>query len=741
MTISGHEEEFRQLFAEEAESRLARLGEQLLQLEESGSDRELIASIFREAHTLKGAAAVVGIDDVSRVAHALEDLLEGVRNGQRLPTPELVDVALNAVDGLTNMIPRLLAGEDCTADATALEDRLHAWSERGVTLEESDGETESSAEHEISAGDESSNLPSSTTGSPMAVAELERVGAGTTTAVEATRPGSDIGGEPPAGPADPTESTSRRGPRSEGERVMVPVGRLDELVRLVGESAAAHLRIGRMLGERLAVDPATVSEFRDLSRVLNDLQERTMRARMVPVATITDQLHRAVRDLSRSLGKDVRWEVRGDDTELDRGVLQQLADPLLHLVRNAVDHGIETPQERVAAGKDERATVRLHAMQLGSEVIITVTDDGRGIDVARVREEATQRGADVSGLSDEEALFLVFRSGLSTARFISEVSGRGVGLDVVRTSIDAVRGRIEIRSTPGAGSEFRIVVPITLAVLPCLLLSVGARRYAVPMHSVTVSQAFDAAGTTHAEGRPIVWVGGEPVPVSTLAQTLGIEGETRDDGPVVVVAGVTRRHAFRVDALVGQRDVVVKGLGRLLPRLDVLAGASVEPDGSILLVLDAPGLIDRARLARVPADRVVAMLEDDMTTTQRGGSILVVDDALTVRELQRSILERAGFEVRLASDGIEALALLADAPADLVLTDVEMPRMDGFQLTEAIRALPSLANVPIIVLTSRASEEDRQRGLEAGADGYIIKSAFDEAGLLAAVDRLLGRRG
>ena len=570
--------------------------------------------------------------------------------------------------------------------------------------------------------------------------ELEGTADGVALAVEVPEFASGADREDPECQARSGESASRRRPPDDGERIMVPVGRLDELVRLVGESAAAHLRIGRMLGERLAVDPATISEFRDLSRVLNDLQERTMHARMVPVATITDQLHRAARDLSRSLGKQVRWDVRGEDTELDRGVLQQLADPLLHLVRNAVDHGVETPEERVAAGKEPHATVGLHAMQLGSEVIITVTDDGRGIDVERVREEATQGGVDVSSLTDAAALNLVFRSGLSTARFISEISGRGVGLDVVRTSIDAVRGRIEVRSTSGVGSEFRIVVPITLAVLPCLLLAVADRRYALPMHSIAVSKAFDPAATAHAEGRPIVWVGGEPVPVSALADTLGINAATRANGPVVVVAGGTRRHAFRVDALVGQRDVVVKGLGRLLPRLEVLAGASVEPDGSILLVLDALGVIERARLARVPAERLVTMLEEDRIPNARRGSIVVVDDALTVRELQRSILERAGFEVRVACDGFEALALLDEATADLVLTDVEMPRMDGFELTEAIRARPNLTNVPIIVLTSRASEEDRQRGLEAGADGYIIKSAFDEGGLLAAVDRLLGSR-
>jgi two-component system chemotaxis sensor kinase CheA len=692
--ITGHEEEFRKLFAEEAASRLARLGEQLLQLERSGSDPELIASIFREAHTLKGAAAVVGIEEASRVAHALEDLLEGVRSGDQAPTSELVDVALAAVDGLTALIPRLLAGDDCSEQAAALEEGVRRWSE-AVELPEP--------------------------------AELPQPAEST---------------EAPPEPAVPAEEDleRRRAQRTESETINVPVARLDELVRLVGESAAAHLRIGRVLTERLGVDAGTVPEFRELSRVLNDLQERTMRARMVPVSTITDQLHRGVRDLARSLGKSVRWEVRGEDTELDRGVLQHLADPLMHLVRNAIDHGIETPAERVAAGKSEQATLRLHAMQLGSEVVIAVIDDGRGIDVARVRERAMQRGSDVTGLSDEDALLLIFRSGLSTADAVSEVSGRGVGLDVVRTSIDAVRGRVEVRSDPGAGSEFRIIVPITLAVLPCLLLSAGGRRYAIPMHSVTVSQAHDPERGAHAEGRPLVWVGDSTVPVSSLQETLGVAGECSTDGPVVVVAGVTRRHAFQVDALLGQRDVVVKGLGRLLARLDVLAGASVEPDGSILLVLDAPGLIDRARLALARAEGVMAVLEEESTRHTVRRSVLVVDDALTVRELQRSILERAGFDVRVASDGVEALALLAEAPVDLVLTDLEMPRMDGFGLTEAIRAHPTLANLPVLMLTSRSSDVDRQRGLEVGADGYIIKSSFDEASLLSAVNGLLGRR-
>ena len=690
---SGRDDEFLALFAQEAEQRLGELASQLLDLERVGNDAELVASIFREAHTLKGAAAVVGLETFSGVAHVMEDLLEQLRSGDRMATPALVDGLLAAVDGLAAMLPRAIRGEDDQATADAITHALRV-------LAEGDSAVAPEATEVTADGERS----------------VERVDA---TPEVAPHAGAPIG--PAARPSD-------------SEAVRVPLSRLDDLIRLVGESAAAHLRVGRMIGQRLEVDPSTIDEVRDLSRLLNELQERAMRARMVPVATITDVLHRAVRDVARVTGKDVRWEVRGEDTELDRGVLQQLSDPLLHLVRNAVDHGIEPAEVRSEAGKPQQATVRFHAMQLGSEVILTVTDDGGGIDIQRVRDEAVRAGDDTSTLSDEDLAYLVFRSGISTADFVTDISGRGVGLDVVRANVEGVRGRVEIHTESGVGTEFRIVVPITLAVLPCLLVEAGGQRHALPMHSIVLAQP--SGEESRAEGHPVVWFGSQAVPLANLAATLGLVPDEK--GPSILVAGVTRQYAFRVGALLGQRDVVVKGLSRLLPRLDVIAGASVEPDGSIVLVLDVAGLIDRARQSRKRLEGLAVDKPAEPSTLTRA-RVLVVDDALTVRELQRSILERGGYEVLSASDGAEAMAILAESPVDLVLTDVEMPRMDGFALTEAIRADPARGNVPVLILTSRSSEVDRQRGMEAGADGYIVKSAFNEAALLSAVERLLGR--
>lgn len=690
MTMSMNQ--VRVVFAQEAGVRLTQLGQLLLQLEEEGSDETLIGSIFREVHTLKGSAAVAGLQEVSACAHQLEELVDELRTGRAAITPELIDTLLRGSDRLT----QLITGKGGAQEVSTVPDHH----ERAPNLSSAP-----TLDHQAQDGNRAvDGDPAPSDDSPERAVAL-----------------------PSSGPAAaPTN----------GGVILVPVERLEELTRLVGESASAHLRVGQMLRDRFRVDPASVSEFNELSRSLNDLQDRVTRTQMVPVATVTDQLHRAVRDLARAQGKDIRWETRGIDTEMDRGVLRQLSDSLLHLVRNAVDHGIEPPAERTAAGKPAHAVIRLHAMQLGSEVIISVTDDGRGIDTARVSQRAARQGIDTEGMSEEELLRLTLHPGLSTTTFVTDVSGRGVGLDVVRTNVEAALGRVEIRTERGAGTEFRILVPITSAVLRCLLIEAGGQRFALPFHRVVLSQADVPASHLHSEGRPVVLVEDQPVPLSGLADTLGVASGEQVTGPVVVLADTSRRHAFQVDQLVGQRDVVLKGLSLLLPPTPAVAGASVEPDGSVLVVLDPPGLIQRARQS-IRVSSVPAQVHHPDVPCWR---VLVVDDALTVRELQRSILERAGFQVRVASDGRQAMSMLAQEPSDLVLTDVEMPEMDGFALTEAIRAHSTLANIPVLILSSRSSEADRQRGLEAGADGYIIKSGFDEASLLAAVNRLLGVR-
>ena len=733
------ENDFQRLFAMEAEGRLDTLVDELLELEKGGATPEVVASLFREAHTIKGGAAVVGMPHVARVAHALEDLLEEVRRDRRGVDTALIDAVLAGVDAIRTLIPLAVAGQEHEKVAFDAEQRLRIAVGGPPVVDD-----KAAAGPDVTA-------PAAAPGATPSV----RASA----APDVTVPAPSAAAPPPVAPAAPPPAPAREHHAGDGsveahgaadgaaghaeparatatEMLQIPVHRIDELVRLIGEASAATLRLGSALLERLERDPSGLTEYRDLVRSLNELQELALHARMIPVMSLAPRLRRAVRDLARETGKEVRFETRGEDAEIDRGVLERLADPLLHLVRNAVDHGVESADERRQKGKPAEGTIRLHAMQLGSEVVIAVSDDGRGIDVARVRETAGRTDRSAIEMDDEAALYLIFRSGLTTATKVTGVSGRGVGLDAVRASLNAVRGRIEVRSDPGMGTEFRIAVPITMATLRCLVIKAGGQAFAIPLHSVRAVLPSQPSATVG--GRPMTMLDGRPVPISSLSAVLGTGNGAV--GPAVVLAGLTRSHAFTVDDLVDQRDVVVKGLGELVPRLPAVAGAGVQPDGSILLVLEAAGLIERARRMD-NGDRSQEAAGGgghEEPVPHRAASILVVDDALTVRELQRSIFENAGYRVRVAVNGEEALADISHERPDLVLTDVQMPRMDGFELTEAIRKQPSLASLPVIILTSRGSDEDRRRGLECGADGYIVKSGFDQSALLSAVERLLG---
>jgi two-component system chemotaxis sensor kinase CheA len=662
-------------------------------LEVAPDDQNAIDGILREAHTMKGAAGMVGMMRVSRLAHRLEDLLVELRSGSRRSTPELTDSMLLVVDGIGRLVNSPRSAEQDARDELAME-RL---------------------------------LPNPVVAMPNVLA-----------APVPPAPPEPAPVPPPATAAVPTPPAVKPKVSLEHKKVEtatldVPVARIDELNRLVGEVSAAQLRVGHVFGTELKVDPAQVTEYRELTKVINQLQEVTERTRMVPIGTLGAILHRTARDTARSLGKNVRWELIGEDIEVDRGVLEQLVSPLLHLVRNSIGHGIETPEERLAAGKPEEAVVRLHATQVGSKVVIAVSDDGAGINVAAVRAAAVKRGLEVDGLTEDESLHLIFHTGVSTAKTLTETSGRGVGLDIVRSAVQAVHGEVQIVNHPGAGAEFRIVVPITLTVVPCLIVSIGGQSFALPLHRII--RMLEAQNVQVVSGKSLAVIDGQAVPVSDLATLLGLP--TAGIGPWVLLGTETTPHAFQVETVLQKRDVVVRGLTGRLRDLRAVSGASIEPNGSILLVLDVSTLIERSESAVAVGSNGTAKAAGPPPQL----SVVVVDDTMMVRELQRSILERGGYAVRTAADGAQALAMLIEQPADLVVTDIEMPNLDGLQLITNMRAHARLANVPVLIVSSHGSEEDRQRGLDAGADGYIVKTSFDEAGLLSAVSRLLGRTG
>jgi two-component system, chemotaxis family, sensor kinase CheA len=769
------EDEFRPLFVEEAKGHLERIASGLLALESAPDDQAAIDGIFREAHTMKGAAGMVGMMRVSRLAHRLEDLLVELRAGTRRSSPELTDAMLLVLDGMGRLIASPSSGDQDASDEAALE-RLLPSSPPPHPTAASAGvpapQAREQASPQVGRLDPppaaapaavaaippappsvqpaaSLNAAAVIPSTPLAVAPLPPWPPAASpaappsppprppapTALEAALPLPTVAAERPGStspqvgrPAATAPHLDRKQPDS--ATLEVPVARIDELNRLVGEASAAQLRVGHVFGSELHLDPDAVTEYRELTKVINQLQEVTERTRMVPIGTLEPILHRTVRDVARAAGKDVRWEVSGEDVEVDRGVLEELVSPLLHLVRNSVGHGVEMPEVRLAAGKTKQAVVGLHAAQVGSKVVISISDDGAGINVAAVRASAAKAGLDVSALSEEESLNLIFRSGISTAKVLTEDSGRGVGLDVVATAVAAIHGLVEVINHPGLGAEFRIVVPITLTVVPCLIVSISGQSFALPLQGIV--RMLEAQHVQIVSGRQLAVVDGRAIPVSDLATLLGLP--SAEGGPWVLLGTADSSHAFQVETVLQKRDVVVRGLTGRLRDLKSVSGASIEPNGTILLVLDVPNLLARAASVSITSEAT-----DKPALPAPQLSVMVVDDALMVRELQRSILERGGYAVRTASDGAEALAMLAEQPADLVVTDVEMPNLDGLRLIQGIRRHPRLANVPVLIVSSHGSDEDHQRGLDAGADAYIVKTSFDEVGLLSAVSRLLGR--
>jgi two-component system, chemotaxis family, sensor kinase CheA len=747
------EDEFRPLFVEEAKGHLERIASGLLALESAPDDQAAIDGIFREAHTMKGAAGMVGMMRVSRLAHRLEDLLVELRAGTRRSSPELTDAMLLVLDGMGRLIASPSSGDQDASDEAALE-RLLPTSPTPVPVTGDKSAVSTQATQAPAA------MPSGEAVTPPAPPAVSVVVAAAIPApppAEAATPLRLSSVQPPANlnagvvipSASPAAALSLPPPRPapaapvpvseaahldrklpDAATLEVPVARIDELNRLVGEASAAQLRVGHVFGSELHLDPDAVTEYRELTKVINQLQEVTERTRMVPVGTLEPILHRTVRDIARAAGKDVRWEVSGEDVEVDRGVLEELVSPLLHLVRNSVGHGVEMPDARLAAGKTRQAVVGLHAAQVGSKVVISISDDGAGINVAAVRASAAKAGVDVSGLTEEESMHLIFRSGISTAKVLTEDSGRGVGLDVVATAVAAIHGTVQVVNHPGVGAEFRIVVPITLTVVPCLIVSISGQSFALPLQGIV--RMLEAQHVQIVGGRQLAVVDGRAIPVSDLAALLGLPSAER--GPWVLLGTEDSSHAFQVETVVQKRDVVVRGLTGRLRDLKSVSGASIEPNGTILLVLDVPNLLTRAASVSIASEAT-----DKPAAPPPQLSVMVVDDALMVRELQRSILERGGYAVRTASDGAEALGMLAELPADLVVTDVEMPNLDGLHLIQSIRRHTRLANIPVLIVSSHGSDEDRQRGLDAGADAYIVKTSFDEVGLLSAVSRLLGR--
>ncbi len=652
--------ELLQIFRDEADERLDRFVEVLLAFERGEPRADGVDVLFREAHTIKGAAGLLGLDQVQTLAHAVEDVLASLRNEASFP-PELVPPLLRAVDALR----RIVNGE----------------AESDVTL----------------------------------VDELRDLAALRTEAAVASENGKSAATPKPA--ATPVHDPG-------GERSLrVPAEKIDRLLDLVGETVLHQRRLEHELPPGEAGRTESLADELDVgARLFDELKSAAIGMRTRPLSSIVGPLPRAMRDLASEHGKEVELVVTGAETELDRVILESLADPLVHLLRNAVAHGIEAPEEREAVGKPRQGRLELRGEQLGHMIAVTVTDDGRG-----VSPEALAEAQRTGSLAD-----VLARPGYSTAGEVSEIAGRGVGFDAVKAQVEMFRGSVEARSTPGRGTEIVLRLPLALALVDVLLVTRAGTVYGIPLG--VVDEVVACEDPLSLVGRPALELGGQAVPLVDLADLVSADSAALPArAPAVAVSNGGRKVAVGCDELLGEAEVLVGSMSPLLDGVRGYLGTTILGDGTVALLID-PSLLTRDHPTGGRAKRPDASPPQAETP-----NVLVVEDSFTVRELQRSILEAAGYRVETARDGREALERVAEDRIDLVLTDIEMPELDGLGLTRAIRADAGHSSLPVIIVTSRGSEEDRQAGVEAGADAYMVKRGFDQHALLETVDRLVGR--
>lgn len=484
-----------------------------------------------------------------------------------------------------------------------------------------------------------------------------------------------------------------------------------------------------------------------LGTVADGIGQQVVAIRLLPAGTMLGPFERLVRDLSRQIGKDARLELVGTDTELDRRILDELRDPLMHMVRNSLDHGLEPAADRLAAGKPAQGCLRMTAAQRGDRVHITIEDDGRGLDVDAIRETAVRRNvapAERAEAMDTAALVdLIFHPGFSTRTSVSELSGRGVGMDVVRDHVARLGGTIAVHTTPGSGTRFTISVPLTLATTRVLLVEETGQTYAIPSSSVDRTGRIRAADLHRLEGRLAIEVDGQVVPVvelSTVLQRPRTDSLASDEWRQFFVLHVDERAvAFLTDRLVDETELVVKGLGAPLKRVRHVTGAAVLGTGEVVVILNPTDLFNSSQgatesVAGIPVRRQAEPRVESEVQKKR---VMVVDDSVMTRTLERTILESAGYTVLVATDGAHALELLENSAVDAVVSDVEMPRMTGLELTTTLRQHERWRHLPVVLVTSLDAPEHIERGAVAGADGYIVKGRFDQNDLLQAIGRVV----
>ncbi|GAA8229442.1 chemotaxis histidine kinase/response regulator CheAY2 [Helicobacter pylori] len=769
------------------------LDQDLVELEHNPEDLDLLNRIFRVAHTIKGSSSFLNLNILTHLTHNMEDVLNRARKGEIKITPDIMDVVLRSIDLMKTLLVTIRdTGSDTNnGKENEIEEavkQLQAITSQNLegtkegTKEAPQKENEKEVKEEIEENQENKakapTAESLASDNPLAdepdldyanmsaeevEAEIERLLNKRQEADKERRAQKKQEAKPKQEVTPKTETPKTETPKTETPKapktetkakakadteenkapsigveqtVRVDVRRLDHLMNLIGELVLGKNRLIRIYGdvEERYDGEKFLEELNQvvssISAVTTDLQLAVMKTRMQPVGKVFNKFPRMVRDLSRELGKSIELIIEGEETELDKSIVEEIGDPLIHIIRNSCDHGIEPLEERRRLNKPETGKVQLSAYNEGNHIVIKISDDGKGLDPVMLKEKAIEKGViserDAEGMSDREAFNLIFKPGFSTAKVVSNVSGRGVGMDVVKTNIEKLNGIIEIDSEVGVGTTQKLKIPLTLAIIQALLVGVQEEYYAIPLSSVLETVRISQDEIYTVDGKSVLRLRDEVLSLVRLSDIFKVDAilESNSDVYVVIIGLADQKIGVIVDYLIGQEEVVIKSLGYYLKNTRGIAGATVRGDGKITLIVDVGAMMDMAKSIKV--NITTLMNESENTKSKNSPSdyiVLAIDDSSTDRAIIRKCLKPLGITLLEASNGLEGLEMLknGDKTPDAILVDIEMPKMDGYTFASEVRKYNKFKNLPLIAVTSRVTKTDRMRGVESGMTEYITK--------------------
>ncbi|RVY47477.1 chemotaxis histidine kinase/response regulator CheAY2 [Helicobacter pylori] len=763
------------------------LDQDLVELEHNPEDLDLLNRIFRVAHTIKGSSSFLNLNILTHLTHNMEDVLNRARKGEIKITPDIMDVVLRSIDLMKTLLVTIRDTGSDTNNGKENEIEEAVKQLQAITSQNLEGAKETSGtkeapqkENKEEAKEENKEnkakaptAENTSSDNPLAdepdldytnmsaeevEAEIERL-LNKRQEADKERRAQKKQEAKPKQEVTPTKETPKtetpKAPKTETkakakadteenkapsigveQTVRVDVRRLDHLMNLIGELVLGKNRLIRIYsdveerydGEKFLEELNQVVS--SISAVTTDLQLAVMKTRMQPVGKVFNKFPRMVRDLSRELGKSIELIIEGEETELDKSIVEEIGDPLIHIIRNSCDHGIEPLEERRRLNKPETGKVQLSAYNEGNHIVIKISDDGKGLDPVMLKEKAIEKGViserDAEGMSDREAFNLIFKPGFSTAKVVSNVSGRGVGMDVVKTNIEKLNGIIEIDSEVGVGTTQKLKIPLTLAIIQALLVGVQEEYYAIPLSSVLETVRISQDEIYTVDGKSVLRLRDEVLSLVRLSDIFKVDAilESNSDVYVVIIGLADQKIGVIVDYLIGQEEVVIKSLGYYLKNTRGIAGATVRGDGKITLIVDVGAMMDMAKSIKV--NITTLMNESENTKSKNSPSdyiVLAIDDSSTDRAIIRKCLKPLGITLLEATNGLEGLEMLknGDKIPDAILVDIEMPKMDGYTFASEVRKYNKFKNLPLIAVTSRVTKTDRMRGVESGMTEYITK--------------------